>query len=94
MHVWCGFGSTRAGARARLAADMESLYGVPFETFERYCPYGSAEDVADALRPYLAAGCRSINLIATADSPFESVTQAAAVRELLRMSESAGGVTD
>lgn len=84
LHVWCGFGADRPSARRRLAAEMESLYGVPFEKFERYCPFGSAEDVAEALRPYLAAGCRSVNLIATAESSGSAVAGAVAVRELLR----------
>jgi alkanesulfonate monooxygenase SsuD/methylene tetrahydromethanopterin reductase-like flavin-dependent oxidoreductase (luciferase family) len=84
LHVWCGFGADRDSARRRLAAEMESLYGVPFAKFERYCPYGSPEDVAAALRPYLAVGCRSVNLIATAESSTAAVSGAVAVRELLR----------
>jgi alkanesulfonate monooxygenase SsuD/methylene tetrahydromethanopterin reductase-like flavin-dependent oxidoreductase (luciferase family) len=86
LHVWCGFGADRDSARRRLAGEMESLYGVPFEKFERYCPYGSPDDVADALRPYLAAGCRSVNLIATAESSAAALAGAVAVRELLRES--------
>src|SRR3954469_424650 len=46
LHVWCGFGPDRDAAGTRLASEMESLYGLPFERFERYCPFGSAEDVA------------------------------------------------
>ncbi len=84
MHVWCGFGTDRESARDRLAGEMQSLYGVPFERFERYCPYGSPEDVTDALRPYVAAGCRSVNLIATAPSSAEALAGAVAVRALLR----------
>jgi alkanesulfonate monooxygenase SsuD/methylene tetrahydromethanopterin reductase-like flavin-dependent oxidoreductase (luciferase family) len=84
MHVWCGFGADREWARRRLAGEMESLYGVGFEKFERYCPYGSPEQVADALRPYLAAGCRSVNLIATAESSVAAVAGANAVRAILR----------
>ena len=84
MHVWCGFGADRDAARRRLAGEMEALYGVPFERFERYCPYGSPEQVADALRPYLATGCRSVNLIATAPTPADAVDGALAVRSLLR----------
>jgi len=63
---------------------MESLYGLPFDKFERYCPYGAPEEVADALRPYVAAGCRSVNLIATAASAADAVAGAEAVRALLR----------
>ena len=84
LHVWCGFGADRDAARRRLAGEMESLYGLPFERFERYCPYGSPDDVADALRPYLAAGCESVNLIAAADSSAAAIAGAEAVRALLR----------
>ena len=84
MHVWCGFDSDQGQAGARLAGEMESLYRVPFEKFARYSPYGSPRDVADALRPYAEVGCRSFNLIATADSPEQVVDGACAVRALLR----------
>jgi alkanesulfonate monooxygenase SsuD/methylene tetrahydromethanopterin reductase-like flavin-dependent oxidoreductase (luciferase family) len=84
MHVWCGFDSNRGQAGARLAGEMESLYRVPFEKFARYSPYGSARDVADALRPYAEVGCRSFNLIATAGSAEHVIEGARTVRELLR----------
>jgi len=84
MHVWCGFGPDRPAARAELAAQMESLYGIGFERFERYCPHGSPEEVADAIRPYLDVGCTSVNLIATAPSAREAADGAVRVRALLR----------
>ncbi len=84
LHVWCGFDADRDSARPRLAREMESLYGVPFDRFERYCPYGSPDEVADAVRAYVEAGCASINLIATAPSASAAVDGAARVRELLR----------
>lgn len=83
MHVWCGFDDDRSAAGTRLATEMESLYQVPFEKFARYSPYGTPDEVADALRPYVEAGCRSINLIATAASPEASVEGAQAVRARL-----------
>ena len=84
MHVWCGFGPDRSRARERLAAEMQALYGLPFERFERYCPYGSPEEVADAVRAYVQAGCTSVNLIATAPTPQEAADGAVQVRALLR----------
>ena len=86
LHVWCGFDTDARAARERLAAEMETLYGVPFERFERYCPAGAPELVADALRPYLAAGCRSVNLIPVAASMPATVAGARAVQELLNAS--------
>lgn len=84
MHVWCGFGPDPRTARAGLAHEMEGLYGIPFERFERYCPYGSPEEVAEFIRPYLDAGCTSVNLIATAPSPREAADGTVRVRALLR----------
>jgi len=46
MQVWCGLADSRPAARACLAPAMEAFYQLPFERFERYCPYGTAEDVA------------------------------------------------
>jgi alkanesulfonate monooxygenase SsuD/methylene tetrahydromethanopterin reductase-like flavin-dependent oxidoreductase (luciferase family) len=83
LQVWCGFGSNRSTAREPLARAMESLYKVPFEKFERYSPYGTAADVAAALAPFVDAGCRDINIIATAGSPPAATDAVAEVRRLL-----------
>jgi alkanesulfonate monooxygenase SsuD/methylene tetrahydromethanopterin reductase-like flavin-dependent oxidoreductase (luciferase family) len=48
MQVWCGLADSRQATRACLAPAMEAFHQLPFERFERYCPYGTAEDVADA----------------------------------------------
>jgi alkanesulfonate monooxygenase SsuD/methylene tetrahydromethanopterin reductase-like flavin-dependent oxidoreductase (luciferase family) len=63
MQVWCGMARTAEAARAVLAPAMQGFYGLPFEQFERYCPYGRPEDVAAFLAPYVDAGCTSFNLI-------------------------------
>jgi alkanesulfonate monooxygenase SsuD/methylene tetrahydromethanopterin reductase-like flavin-dependent oxidoreductase (luciferase family) len=83
MHVWCGFGASPRAAREQLAHSMEYLYQLPFEAFERYCPYGTPAAVADALGPYVAAGCRAFNLIAGSGSEQEIIDGAAEVRALL-----------
>jgi alkanesulfonate monooxygenase SsuD/methylene tetrahydromethanopterin reductase-like flavin-dependent oxidoreductase (luciferase family) len=87
MQVWCGLAGSKAAARASLAPVMEAFYGLPFERFERYCPYGTAEDVAEFLAPYAAAGCTQFNLIPQAPDPDEAVAGAAAVRKLLQPEE-------
>jgi alkanesulfonate monooxygenase SsuD/methylene tetrahydromethanopterin reductase-like flavin-dependent oxidoreductase (luciferase family) len=87
MQVWCGLAGSKAAARACLAPVMEAFYGLPFERFERYCPYGTAEDVAEFLAPYVAAGCTEFNLIPQAPDPDEAVAGAAAVRKLLQPEE-------
>jgi alkanesulfonate monooxygenase SsuD/methylene tetrahydromethanopterin reductase-like flavin-dependent oxidoreductase (luciferase family) len=93
MHVWCGLGASSAAARSRLAAVMEEFYRAPFSKFERYCPCGTPEDIAASLQPYVAAGCRSFNLIPVVDSDaadgdLAAIGGADAVRTRLR-----GGVS-
>lgn len=83
MQVWCGFGTTRQAARDRVAGAMQGFYRLPFEQFERYCPYGSPEDVAEFLAGYVAAGCREFNLIPQAAGDDELIAGVAAVRSLL-----------
>lgn len=82
INVWCGFGPTREAARAPLAAAMQIMYQMPFEPFERYSPYGTPEEVAEFLRPYLEAGCSAFNVIPCAS---DHQTAVAAVGELRRL---------
>ena len=83
MQVWCGLADSRQAARACLAPAMEAFYQVPFERFERYCPYGTAEDVAEFLAPYVAAGCTEFNLIPQAPGHEDAIAGTAAVKRLL-----------
>ena len=64
MTVWCGFGRDTDEGTVAVAPVMESVYGLPFERFERYVPRGTPTQVADALARYVEAGCRSFNLLA------------------------------
>ena len=63
MQVWCGLAASKEAARACLAPAMEAFYQLPFERFERYCPYGTPNDVAEFLARYVKAGCTEFNLI-------------------------------
>jgi alkanesulfonate monooxygenase SsuD/methylene tetrahydromethanopterin reductase-like flavin-dependent oxidoreductase (luciferase family) len=83
IQVWVGLDDDRARARERLAKRMGSMYRIPFEHFEKYSPYGSAEEVADFLRPYLDAGCGSFNVMAVAESSERAIDGVAAIRERL-----------
>jgi alkanesulfonate monooxygenase SsuD/methylene tetrahydromethanopterin reductase-like flavin-dependent oxidoreductase (luciferase family) len=83
INVWCGFGPTREAAHAPLAAGMQRFYQMPFEPFERYSPYGTPEEVADFLHPYIEAGCTVFNLIPCAGDPESAVPAVAEVRRLL-----------
>jgi alkanesulfonate monooxygenase SsuD/methylene tetrahydromethanopterin reductase-like flavin-dependent oxidoreductase (luciferase family) len=83
MQVWCGIADSKEAARACLAPAMEAFYHLPFERFERYCPYGTAEDIAEFLAPYAAAGCTEFNLIPQAPDHDYAIAGTAAVRKLL-----------
>ena len=80
---WVGFGVDATAARAAVAAPVEAMYQLPFAKFERYSPHGTPQQVADALRPYVEAGCSSFNISAQADDWRRCVDGVAAVRELL-----------
>lgn len=83
MQVWCGLADSREAARARLAPAMEAFYQLPFERFEKYCPYGTADDVAEFLAPYVAAGCTALNLIPQSPHEEQAIAGVAAVKRLL-----------
>ena len=83
INVWCGFGRNRDAARASLAAGMQSFYQMPFEPFERYSPYGTPEEVADFLYPYVEAGCSVFNVIPCAGDHETAVSAVAELRQLL-----------
>jgi alkanesulfonate monooxygenase SsuD/methylene tetrahydromethanopterin reductase-like flavin-dependent oxidoreductase (luciferase family) len=83
MQVWCGIADSKERARAHLAPAMEAFYQIPFEGFEKYSPYGTAEDVAEFLGPYVEAGCTSFNLIPQSDDADAALAGAAAVKKLL-----------
>lgn len=83
MQVWCGLADSKEAARARLAPAMEAFYQLPFERFEKYCPYGTADDVAEFLAPYVAAGCTAFNLIPQSPHEEQAISGVAAVKRLL-----------
>lgn len=83
MTVWCGFGDSPDAGAAAVAPVMENIYRLPFDRFARYVPTGTPADVADALGPYIDAGCRSFNLLAHAADPSSVTPAVAEVRRIL-----------
>jgi alkanesulfonate monooxygenase SsuD/methylene tetrahydromethanopterin reductase-like flavin-dependent oxidoreductase (luciferase family) len=83
LQLWCGIGQSPREARDALAPAMEGLYRTPFERFERYSPCGTPADVADALAPFVGAGCTTFNLIPRAADPSDTIDAVAEVRRLL-----------
>jgi len=83
LNVWCGFAPTREAARKPLAAQMQDFYQMPFEPFERYSPYGTPEQVAEFLSPYVESGCTRFNVIPCADDPESAIVAVGELRKLL-----------
>ena len=83
LQLWCGLGSTTSEARTFVAHRMEGFYRVPFERFERFTPHGSPAEIAEYLRPYVAAGCATINLTMCAEHIDDAIDGAAEVKRLL-----------
>ncbi len=78
---WVGVADSAEEARALVAKAMEIFYKVPFEKFERYVPYGTPDEVAAQLNPYVDAGCRLMNLKVVAANDAEEVRGGAAIRQ-------------
>jgi alkanesulfonate monooxygenase SsuD/methylene tetrahydromethanopterin reductase-like flavin-dependent oxidoreductase (luciferase family) len=86
LNVWCGFAPTREAARDLLATQMQAFYQIPFEPFERYSPYGTPEDVAGFLFPYIEAGCSAFNVIPCAGDAESAIAAVGELRALLTAS--------
>ncbi len=83
LNVWCGFAPTREAARKPLAAQMQDFYQMPFEPFERYSPYGTPEQIAEFLSPYIESGCDRFNVIPCADDSDRAIVAVGELRKLL-----------
>jgi hypothetical protein len=80
----CGVDPATRGRRPGQAERGDGrFYQLPFGKFEKYSPCGTVAQIAESLRPYAEAGCRSFNLIPVADSEQAAIEGAAEVRALL-----------
>ncbi len=84
LQVWAGVHEDEDVARALLGSRMEDFYRQPFESFERYAPYGTAERVAEFLAPYVEAGARHIHLMPGEVEPEVVLEAGVRVRDALR----------
>jgi len=85
MTVWCGFGPDRERAGRDLAEAMRSVYRISPEVFARWCPAGTADEVAEFIAPYLDAGVRDISLIARGQDIPRNIESVAEVRRQLQI---------
>ncbi|MFN0096671.1 MAG: LLM class flavin-dependent oxidoreductase [Dehalococcoidia bacterium] len=86
MQFWMAVDEDRSRAHKLVSRGMESTYRLPFDRFERYTPFGSAEEVAAFIAPYVEAGAKHVNLLPVQGSPEANVEAAARVREALEAS--------
>lgn len=85
MQVWVGFDDDRRKAREILAREMQHMYQIPFENFEKYCPYGSPEEVAEYLIPYVENGATMLNIKPCAVDDETEIERVSEVCRLIRM---------
>jgi hypothetical protein len=83
MNVWCGLDPDERQAAQLVAGDIEALYRLPYERFQRLVPAGTPARVADFLAPLASAGAEYLTLIPAAVSPEAAVDYVAEVRSLL-----------
>lgn len=81
---WVGVAKDGETARRLVSSAMESFYDVPFDAFEKYVPYGTVDDVVEALQPYVAAGCSMMNLKVVAADDETSIDAAGQIAAGLR----------
>ena len=84
LQIWTGFGSSEKEARKHLSEQMEGMYKIPFERFEKHSPYGSPERIAEFLAPYVEHGARWLNVKPCAANEKEGIEAISEVASLLK----------
>jgi probable F420-dependent oxidoreductase len=62
LNVFVAIGETREKAGEQVAEHLWSAYRLPFEKFERYAAYGTADQIAEFLSAYVDIGVTDIAL--------------------------------
>ncbi len=83
VQVWVGADDDKQKARSIVAKEMQAFYKLPFEAFEKYSPYGSADEIAEFLLPYAENGCELFNIKACAETESAAIETVAKVKERL-----------
>ena len=84
LQLWHSVDGDRDEARRRLSKRMQGFYQIPFENFEKYCPYGKPEEIAEYLGPFIEAGMDHVNLLAVQSDQEGVVEAAVSVKEALK----------
>jgi alkanesulfonate monooxygenase SsuD/methylene tetrahydromethanopterin reductase-like flavin-dependent oxidoreductase (luciferase family) len=91
INVWCGLDADPQRARRLLARQLETLYHLPFERFERVAVAGTPAQVAGQLAPFVEAGAANLTVVPVAASAEAGVEHVAAVRAALQRESSGVG---
>ena len=83
VQLWLGVGASPEEGRSHVAETMERFYRMSFEPFERYTPCGTADGIAEFLRPYVEAGATTLNLTPCGPDRNTEIEAAAEVKRLL-----------
>jgi alkanesulfonate monooxygenase SsuD/methylene tetrahydromethanopterin reductase-like flavin-dependent oxidoreductase (luciferase family) len=83
LQPWVGLAERRDDAHRHVARSMERFYGLPFEAFEKYTPFGTPAQVAESLAAYVDVGVREFDLSVCASDPEEGLAMAGEVKRLL-----------
>ena len=83
LQLWHAVDDDSEEARRRLSKRMQGFYQVPFENFEKYCPFGNPEEIAEFIGPYLEAGMDHVNLLAVQPNQDAVVEAAVSIKEAL-----------
>jgi probable F420-dependent oxidoreductase len=62
LNIFATIDDTREAAGKAMATHLNNAYGLPFDAFERYSAYGSADDLVETLNSYIDAGATDIAL--------------------------------
>ncbi len=81
--IWVGVGNDAASGRAHVAAAMSTFYRMPFEPFERFTPVGTAGQIAEALAPFVDAGCVDVNITPCGPDRDTEIAAVAEIKHLL-----------
>jgi alkanesulfonate monooxygenase SsuD/methylene tetrahydromethanopterin reductase-like flavin-dependent oxidoreductase (luciferase family) len=83
LNLWCAIDTDVQRARCVLAAAMWERYQLPFDRFARWCPAGTARDVAAVVARYAEVGCGHVTLVPQHPDLIATVEAAAEVRRLV-----------
>ncbi|MEV6515974.1 TIGR03619 family F420-dependent LLM class oxidoreductase [Micromonospora chalcea] len=60
LNLFTTIADTREAARDAVSTHLATAYGLPFDSFERYSAYGTADDIREYLAPYVEAGMTDV----------------------------------